>query len=66
MAARHMTASQRYRCPPGTGIPKELIAMFIARNSAVTVILFVVIVFMAANLSQKKMIVNTVFFDKNL
>ena len=37
MAAVQMTASFRYRCPPGTGTPKELMAIFKAISMAVTV-----------------------------
>ena len=38
-----MITSQRYRCPPGTGIPKEDMAMFNAMNRAVIVMLIVAI-----------------------
>ena len=41
MAAVHMTMSLRYRCPPGTGTPKELIAMLMAVNIAVNVIILI-------------------------
>jgi hypothetical protein len=34
MAARQMGMSQRYRCPPGTGMLKELMTMFMAMNTA--------------------------------
>ena len=37
MAAVQMTASLRYRCPPGTGMLKELMTMFMAISMAVTV-----------------------------
>ena len=37
MAAVQMMASFRYRWPPGTGMPKELMAMFRAISMAVTV-----------------------------
>ena len=41
MAAVTMTISFKYRCPPGTGMLNELSAMFIAMNTAQTVIHFV-------------------------
>ena len=37
IAAVHMTTSLRYICPPGTGTPKELAAMFSAIRQAATV-----------------------------
>ena len=37
-AAMQITTSLRYRCPPGTGIPKELKTTTIAVNNPVSVI----------------------------